>query len=186
MKQQNINQDYFKTWSNNMAYVLGFCTARARIHDITIFDLTIKKKDKYILKRIASEISFKGCLSDTVDNQLARLNFCCRPFCEQLAEFWEDGWAVPTEFRNDFIRGFFDGNGKVVNVKGHRINAMISCFNEQTAKQFKHWMGIDGGTQYKDKQMLVFGNRDSLLLGKFMYKNNPELFLSRKREKFQL
>ena len=47
-RKWNINQDYFKTWSHNMAYVFGFWCADGCIYGGKMFDITQSKKDKYI------------------------------------------------------------------------------------------------------------------------------------------
>lgn len=72
-----INQDYFKTWSRNMAYILGLWFADGYIYNGKIFDITLHKKDKYILKQIAKELEFEGDLSDYNNKQASRLNFSC-------------------------------------------------------------------------------------------------------------
>ena len=43
---------------------------------------------------------------------------------------------------------------------------------------------IEGGSYDASSQSLRFGKRDTLRLGEYIYKNNPELFLLRKRNKF--
>jgi len=67
LRKYNINQDYFKTWSNNMSYILGFWFANGYIYNGRMFDITLHKKDKYILKKIAEELQFEGNLYDSVD-----------------------------------------------------------------------------------------------------------------------
>lgn len=52
---------------------------------------------------------------------------------------------VPKEYLSDFIRGYFDGGGSIMRLKG---------------------------------------NRDTLRIGNYVYGNDSELFLLRKREKF--
>ena len=52
---------------------------------------------------------------------------------------------VPKEYLSDFIRGYFDGGGNIMRLKG---------------------------------------NRDTLRIGSYVYGNDSELFLLRKREKF--
>ena len=52
---------------------------------------------------------------------------------------------VPKEYLSDFIRGYFDGGGSIMRLKG---------------------------------------NHDTLRIGNYVYGNDSELFLLRKREKF--
>jgi hypothetical protein len=43
---------------------------------------------------------------------------------------------------------------------------------------------VQGGSYNKEYYSLVFGKNDSLKIRDFIYKNNPELFLKRKKDKF--
>ena len=59
-----MKENYFKTWSNNMAYLLGFWFADGCIYNNKMFDITVHKKDKYILKQFAKELEYDGNLID--------------------------------------------------------------------------------------------------------------------------
>ena len=51
--QYNINEDFFKTWSDDMAYILGMIWTDGCMHDEDYkIDITQHKKDKYILTDI--------------------------------------------------------------------------------------------------------------------------------------
>ena len=76
-RKYHINQDYFKSWSHNMAYILGLWFADGCIYGGKMFDITLHNKDKYILKKVAEELSYEGQLYDYVDRQAARINFSC-------------------------------------------------------------------------------------------------------------
>lgn len=191
----NINEDYFKTWSRNMAYILGFWFADGCIYRGQMFDITVHKKDKYILKKFAEELQFEGKLYDCVDRQASRINFSCKVVyddivalggkeCKSLDIVFPD---VPKEYLPDFIRGYFDGDGCACLRKGNRLQASFvgdsPKFLSKLHQILKEEAKVTGGSQ--PEWSLNFGKRDSILLGKFMYQNNPELFLKRKREKFQ-
>lgn len=53
-------------------------------------------------------------------------------------------------------------------------------------KILKEEAGILQGSIDLKNHKLVFGNKDSIKLGEYIYKNNPELFLLRKKQKFNL
>lgn len=195
-RKYNINQDYFKTWSHNMAYVLGLWFADGCIYGNKMFDITLHKKDKYILKKVAEELKYEGPLYDYVDRQAARINFSCKVIYEDIItlggmerkslalKFPE----VPKKYLPDFIRGYFDGDGSVMNLKNNRLNSAFTCGNKQflesLLKILKEEAGIEGGSFDDSCSSLKFGKRDTLRLGDYIYKNNPELFLLRKRQKF--
>lgn len=193
-RKYNINQDYFKTWTRNMAYMFGFWFADGCIYRGRMFDITVHKKDRYILKKFAEELQYEGKLYDYVDRQVARIDFSCKVIyddivalggkeCKSLdCKFPE----VPEEYLSDFIRGYFDGDGCACIYKGNKFCTSFASgspdFLSALHKILKEKAGIVGGSQSDFK--LSFGKRDSKLLGQFMYKNNPELYLKRKFDKF--
>ena len=196
-RKYNINQDYFKTWSNNMAYILGFWYADGCIYGGKIFDITLHKKDKYIIKQIAQELDYQGPILDYVDRQACRINFSCKVIYNDLIALGGTERKskilqfpnIPIEFLPDFIRGYFDGDGSVYNVKGKRINTNFACgsikFLQSLLQLLKKEAGIEGGSISIANQSLTFGKKDSIKLGNYIYQNNPELYLLRKYEKFK-
>lgn len=193
-RKYNINQDYFKTWSRNMAYLFGFWFADGCIYGGRMFDITVHKKDKYILKKFADELGFEGNLYDYVDRQAARINFSCKVIYDDIVSLGGKERksldccfpSIPKEYLPDFIRGYFDGDGCACLCKNNRIQTGFTsgspAFLEELHKILKIEAGITGGSL--SGFQLSFGKRDSLLLGKYMYENNPELYLKRKRDKF--
>lgn len=196
-RKYNINQDYFKTWSHNMAYILGFWYADGCIYGGKMFDITLHKKDKYIIKKIAQELDYQGPILDYVDRQACRINFSCKVIYNDLITLGGTERKsktlqfpnVPIEFLPDFIRGYFDGDGSVYNVKGKRINTNFACgsnkFLQSLLQLLKKEAGIEGGSISIANQSLTFGKKDSIKLGNYIYQNNPELYLLRKYEKFK-
>ena len=57
-RKYHINQDYFKTWSRNMADVLGLWFADGCIYRGQMFDITLHNKDRYIYQKVNN----KPCL----------------------------------------------------------------------------------------------------------------------------
>lgn len=192
----NIDQDYFKTWSRNMAYILGLWFADGCIYGGKMFDITLHKRDKYILKKIAEELRYEGNLYDYVDKQASRINFSCVVIYNDIValggteaksltvEFPD----IPKEFLSDFIRGYFDGDGCIMNLKNNRINSAFTCGNRKFLERLldilKEECDVQGGSFDDSCYSLKFGKKDSLKIGNFIYKDNPELFLLRKRKKF--
>ena len=196
-RKYNINQDYFKAWSHNMAYILGFWYADGCIYGGKMFDITLHKKDKYIIKKIAQELDYQGPILDYVDRQACRINFSCKVIYNDLIALGGTERKsktlqfpnIPIEFLPDFIRGYFDGDGSVYNVKGKRINTNFACgsnkFLQSLLQLLKKEAGIEGGSISIANQSLTFGKKDSIKLGNYIYQNNPELYLLRKYEKFK-
>ena len=197
-RKYHINQDYFKTWSSNMAYILGLWFADGCIYRGKIFDITLHNKDKYILKQVAKELEFEGSLYDYVDRQAARINFSCVVIYNDIVSLGGcenksmvvDFPKVPNEFLPDFIRGYFDGDGSIMQLKNNRLNSAFTSgskkFLDQLLEILRKEASIEGGSYDPSSYTLRFGKKDTIRLGKYMYKNNPELFLKRKKDKFIL
>ena len=195
-RKYHINQDYFKTWSSDMAYVLGLWFADGCIYGGKMFDITLHIKDKYILKRIAEKLGYEGNIQDCVDRQAARINFSCVVIYNDIISLGgiENKSLtikfpnIPEEFLPDFIRGYFDGEGSVMRLKNNRLNSAITSgskdFLDSLLQILKEKAGIQGGSYDPSSKSIRFGKRDTLRLGDYMYKNNSELFLLRKKEKF--
>ncbi|MEC2758683.1 hypothetical protein P9Y28_31560, partial [Bacillus cereus] len=54
-RKYDITEDYFKTWSNNMAYILGFIAADGVIQKENQC-VSISQKESYILEDIKKEL----------------------------------------------------------------------------------------------------------------------------------
>ena len=195
-RKYHINQDYFKSWSHNMAYVLGLWFADGCIYGGKMFDITLHNKDKYILKKVAEELSYESQLYDYVDRQAARINFSCVVIYNDIINLGGkenksldmDFPNIPKEYLSDFIRGYFDGDGCIMRLKGGRINSVFTSgskkFLDNLHQILKEEAGVEGGSYDPFCVSLKFGKKDSIKIGNYMYKNNPELFLLRKQQKF--
>lgn len=179
-----------------MAYVLGLWFADGCIYGGKMFDITLHNKDKYILKKVAEELSYEGQLYDYVDRQAARINFSCVVIYNDIINLGGkenksldmDFPNIPKEYLSDFIRGYFDGNGCVMRLKGGRINLAFTSgskkFLDNLHQILKEEAGVEGGSYDPSCVSLKFGKKDSIKIGNYMYKNDPELFLLRKQQKF--
>lgn len=107
---------------------------------------------------------------------------------------------VPSQYFQDFVRGYFDGDGHVTTGVYKRYNRatyntiLFSGFTsgcEEFLKllheDLKSIGVVAGGTLYYQKGFrLNFSNRDSLSLYRFLYKNmKSNLYLPRKKKMFE-
>jgi hypothetical protein len=105
---------------------------------------------------------------------------------------------IPKVYLSHFIRGLFDGDGSVVVWRGPRwrhtwqIRTTFCSGSLEFMKGLRRELSKNAGL---NKGYLRFGSRvielgyaiaDSASLYKFMYQDNPTLFLKRKRDKFEL
>lgn len=122
-RKYNINQDYFKTWTRNMAYTFGLWCADGCIYGGKMFDITLHKKDKYILKKVAEELRYEDSLYDCVDKQVSRINFSCVVIYNDIIKLGgieNKNMKFPEvskEYLSDFIRGYFGWQRKYYEFK---------------------------------------------------------------------
>jgi len=121
----NVNENYFKKWSPNMAYILGFILADGCIVKGTYkgysdaLKFGVQKKDNDILEKIKKELSSEHKISlcknanhfcitnQIIVNDLKKLKITYR---KSLREHIPD---IPKKYVKDFIRGIIDGDGSI-------------------------------------------------------------------------
>lgn len=122
-KKYHVNGGFFKTWSHDMAYILGFWFADGCIRykkcGSKIFSITQHKDDIYILEEILKKmdsnhplVKTRNCFdifigSKEIFNDILLLGG--KPRKSMDVEFPN----VPKIYLPDFIRGYFDGDGCV-------------------------------------------------------------------------
>ena len=172
-----------------MAYVLGFWFADGCIYGGRLFDITVHKKDKYLLKMIAAELAYEGQLSDYVDRQVCRINFSCKEIYNDIINLGGIE-NVPEEYLPDFIRGYFDGDGSIMLLKNNRVNSAFTCasksFLDSLLEKSKKYAGVNGGSYDLSSVSLKFGTKDTIKIGQYIYSTNSNLFLKRKKDKFDI
>lgn len=116
-----LDVDYFKTWTPNMAYMLGLIAADGNVlYEPKVLTIVLKESDKYLLEEFAKEIKCRrplqkhssGCWSFVVRNgelvdDLAKLGILPR---KSLTMQW---LPVPDEMLAHFVRGYVDGDGTI-------------------------------------------------------------------------
>ena len=73
-------------------------------------------------------------------------------------------------------------------MKNDRVNSALTgtdrMFLEVMTEHLRQQADIEQGSYDPINKAIRFGKKDTERLGEFMYKNNPELFLQRKKNKF--
>lgn len=197
-RKYNLNEDYFKTWSSNMSWLLGFIYADGCLFGDRI-TISLSKKDVEILERIKSDIDTDYPLCEYVQNGSVKiaLQLCSQKMCNDLRYIglipnktkkikFPD---IPDIYKSDFIRGYMDGDGyyrfnkKQAGLCGASYNFLNKLMNILVRKQI-----VDKVKIYKEKDQdfwrIHFSQKETKNLIKWLYHNiNDKLFLKRKYER---
>lgn len=122
-----LNFDYFKTWSKNMAYVLGFIASDGNVCNNRL-KISVSRRDRDILEKIKEDLEYTGNIFDENSKckdkefQTSTLSITSKTLCEDLKNLnitenksltLDLEGVIPKNFRLDFIRGYFDGDGSI-------------------------------------------------------------------------
>jgi hypothetical protein len=115
----SVNKKFFREWSPNMAYILGFTCADGCVHGRTLsWELSNKfPSDKLLLERFSKELDSNYQVEERLKSYRLRINstFLVRylerlgivPNKTKILKFPK----VPKNLLRHFIRGFLDGDG---------------------------------------------------------------------------
>ena len=210
-----VNKDFFKKWTPEMAYILGFfaadgyITVNRRGGQFWCIQIT----DKELLENIRMTIGSHHKIGSRKRFGNAKTSYSIQigsiEMCNDLRSLGFTARKaknlpvrkVPNKYLPDFVRGYFDGDGNVWVGIMHKesknphpalLTAFTSCstgFLRLLLKEL-NMNGIEGGSIYVSKKnysRLQFGTRDSLKLYDFMYnqENSSGLELFRKKVVFE-
>lgn len=194
---KKINKDFFKKWTPEMAYVLGFfaadgyITVNRRGGQFWSIQITDKELLCSIKRTVGSEHRIGERLGNTKEKTLYRLQIGSNEMCDDLRKLGFNERKtksmsiphIPEKYFTDFVRGYFDGDGNVWSGLIHKkrkrptvnlIVAFTSCsrdFLECLHERLKT-LCVTGGCLYKAKGgylRLQYSAVDSLKLYDFMY-----------------
>lgn len=122
IRKYNVNDDFFKQWSHEMAYLLGFIAADGCVNrNYKLLTICLCIKDIKHLYKIKEILSSESIVSEyhCGKNNSARINISSKTLCEDLKQLNITERKsltliypnIPDEFESDFARGYFDGDG---------------------------------------------------------------------------
>ncbi|MBS4217597.1 hypothetical protein KHA96_04620 [Bacillus sp. FJAT-49711] len=120
-RKHKVNEDFFKVWSHEMAWVLGLIITDGHINK-NIHCVTISQKDERILQLIAKYMNADYVLAPTgnsrktpllIINSIEIKNDLKRLGIDSSKTFNAPFPPVPEEYLASFIRGVIDGDGWV-------------------------------------------------------------------------
>ena len=134
----NLNKDYFKTWSSDMSYILGFIASDGNIHkkdrmvdgktkQSNSLNIGLSSVDIEHLKIIKSKLEYTGIVREYIakikdkEYPSCSLNITSKHLVNDLISLGIETNKslkikfpnIPEKYELDFIRGYFDGNGSV-------------------------------------------------------------------------
>lgn len=209
-----LNHDFFKVWSSEMAYILGFFAADGcmiqnnRGAHFIEFHIT----DKEILIEIRRAMQSGHKISVRARNSKHKIGYRLQIGSKELfTDLRQLGMSqrkslslrmprIPRRYFGDFVRGYFDGDGCVYfknlkfadrKYKRQILQSIFSCgsfvFLEELLAAL-HVRGVKGGSLKKKKSgnELVLSHRDSVALYRIMYNNlsDSDIYLGRKYKLF--
>ncbi len=191
------NQNFFKKWSNKMAYVLGWFFSDGCVHsDRRHASIHTNRKDHYILERINKIMGSNRPVKIYSGSSYLRIHNCiiakdlinlgCIPKKSLTLEFP----TVKDKFLSNFVRGYFDGDGSIHFNKPNTIKIsfigtkkFLECLRQRLNKILK--VKQHPITRVGNVYRLYYYGDDSRNICNWMYKNVKNLYLKRKKERFK-
>jgi intein-encoded DNA endonuclease-like protein len=211
---KKINKDFFKVWSHDMAYVLGFFAADGYIthnkRGALFWGIQITDKELLFIMRdiLGSDHTINIRIRSGNENTLYRLQIGSKEMVEDLAQLGffarkTNNIQIPVmhkKYLPDFIRGYFDGDGNVwsgyMNKNREKWTKTILVAFTSNSEDFLVSLhdhlksnGIKGGSvrmiKNKKSYRLTLSTTDSLKIFKIMYTRDTPLQLLRKKVVFE-
>jgi hypothetical protein len=206
VKKDTVNDNFFKTWTPEMAYILGYIFADGNINwkpekSYRSLTITAAKKDVEHLEKIRSKLRSTKKLLYSDDTESYRLIVNSKTMCMDLMKIG----LIPKKslsikfpkiskkFLRHFIRGVIDGDGNIRYVQRKRspyfeitVSSGSKAFLEAMTNRIAT-VGIVGKVRKAGKNVYVvqYSCKRGLNLAKWIY-NNENLYLNRKFQQYQI
>lgn len=193
-RKHAVNEDFFKTWSHEMAWVLGLFITDGNVSS-KVHSISFSQKDEGILRSIAQYMEADYMLAPfgpTMQTPTLILNSKeMKIDLDKLGigprkSFNVPFPNVPEEFLPSFVRGVIDGDGWVSR-DGYvmHITSASNGFAKELLSVFQSWGLNSQISQLSDRKIYriwVKGKQEILKLADKIYENtNSEDFLVHKR-----
>lgn len=188
-----VNENFFKIWSNNMAYILGFFMADGCIVNDQQ-TISFAQKEKYILEQIKEKLNSDHPIIQNPNTGVYVLNIHSKIMKSDLRSIYGITSKkskelkfpnVPEEFISHFIRGYFDGDG-YVNYKSFFVSIVGGSlkFMEELQKVIEyHGFETNFTSHTNHYRVYVSGRKTIKEFSDWLYRDK-DLYLLRKFEEF--
>lgn len=202
-KLYTVNEKFFSDWSPEMAYVLGFIYADGNMSR-DAYKIRIDSKDIQILEDIRVAMDSTHPVSKQKNKngywyELMVSNKALYGDLRKLGVFPNKSLTmrlpeIPSEYMKDFIRGYFDGDGCIYEVKRKRPTPGLEIDFATGSKDFaikiinvlneNVHVSIRLTNPRKNYYRIRGWNQASEAIFTYMYSENTTLYLKRKYDKF--
>lgn len=209
IRKYNINDDYFETIdTKDKAYWLGWMFSDGYVVDNKIC-IALNNKDEYILHLFAKYLEAENYnVTRHKSNNSVRLVFSSTKMCNDLAKYGviqnkslqlKSHLPANTDLVSHFVRGVFNGDGSIGFIKGKKANHNKSLrfricggsysFLETIRDYLVSNLNIPENKITKAKNKTLWnieygGNPICRTIYEWLYKDCGELYLVRKKEKY--
>lgn len=210
VRKHKVNSNFFKTWSPEMAYLLGFIGADGNIcHSGRAHVLHIACDDKDIIEKIKPILNYEGPIYQKMRDN-GKISYSLR-ICDQIIfnDLQKLGITerksltftppkIPKNLTRHFIRGYFDGDGSVSLRNIPYASRLVVDFYtaSQPMSEFLYWkikqllkekyngkIRIAMAHQKTPYYRIHLGQESASKLFTYMYKD-VNFYLERKYKKF--
>ena len=191
-----FNINLFDNLTEDNCYFLGFLFADGWFHrrGNCSYEVGIELKDSDMIMKFAKMAGSKRVNKHRSNLVLRLSNYF---FAQEMMNLGFNSKKtrcskipkIPEQYKKDFIRGYFDGDGHIFLYYDKRsskiqANCGISSINKKILNEIKRFLNFGNVYQNKNSFILQFGKRDSLKFYELIYYGGC-LCLDRKRKKFE-
>ena len=211
-RKYSVNDDYFKTQSSNMAYILGFLAADGNIASKeNCINIQLQESDKDHLEHIKQEVESTRPLdfyTSSSGHPTVKFSVWSAQWKKDLAIYnivpnktfiLKPPTFLKSQYFIDYIRGYFDGDGSI----SSKTNRPNDCSFEivGASKEMISWIKDVFANQYGivTPSILTEKTNNEKIIYKIayysitkiksiydiLYSTNTQLYLQRKKEKFE-
>lgn len=197
-RKYTIDKEFFKTWTPESAWMYGWALGDGSYTNPYYLIFKILHTDSEVLEKFKKILNSNHPIkyNEYWDKRYQKyyyssyINFYSKELVYYLKKL--SIYDVPKCYFSDFIRGFFEAEG-YVNWNQGCVRTGITQ-NDEELLYFIQWClqefeVVKGGSICKDNnkcRTLHFSVNDSISLYHYMYDNCGDMFLKRKKEKFEV
>lgn len=206
------NDDYFKYPSKNMAYILGLLASDGSVSlKENLIAIQLLKNDEDILLKVRDETEVERPISYYIRKETNHEIACLRNWSKQWKQDLQAYGIIPKktftlqppillapEFRIDYIRGYFDGDGSIYSVQSqNRVfleitgcsKVMMDWLHDELINHYNIFCNKPL-TEQKHNGTIIYkikiGDRQEIRKLHDLFYNNTDMYLQRKKDYMEL